>query len=459
MARQKNAIIIGAGQAGPSLAAKLAGEGWDVALIERGPLGGTCVNNGCTPTKALIASARAAHMARRATDFGLVAGKVEVDMRAVKARKDEIVAASVDGLESWLGGLDKVEVVRGSARFVGSHEIAVDDDRLTAPKIFINAGARPVVPDWPGIGDTPYLTNVSMMDLDVLPEHLVIVGGSYIGLEFGQMFRRFGSRVTIVEKGERIIAREDPDISEAIRDILAGEGIEFVLGADDFASRSSGAGITLEVTASGERMTIEGSHLLLAIGRRPNSDGLDLDTAGIATDERGYIEVNERLETSVEGIYALGDINGRGAFTHTSYNDYEVVADNLLRNADRSVNDRIPAYALYTDPPLGRAGQNEAQLRQSGRKVLAATIPMSRIGRAKERSETDGKLKILVDAETRHILGASFLGIEGDEMIHEVIDIMAGGISADTIARAMHIHPTISEFLPELMKQLEPLDA
>ena len=459
MARNKDAIIIGAGQAGPSLAARLAGEGWDVALIERGPLGGTCVNNGCTPTKALVASARTAHMARRAADYGVSTGPVQVDMQAVKARKDDIVAASVDGLESWLGGIDKLELIRGAACFVGPHEIAVGDDRLTAPRIFINAGARPVVPDWPGIGDTPCLTNVSMMDLDVLPEHLVIVGGSYIGLEFGQMYRRFGSKVTIIEKGKRIIAREDPDVSEAIRDILAGEGIDFVLGADDLSSEKSGDGIALHLSVDGKERTIEGSHLLLAIGRRPNSDDLDLDAAGIATDERGYIEVNERLETSVEGVYALGDINGRGAFTHTSYNDYEVVADNLLKGADRSVDDRIPAYALYTDPPLGRAGQNEAQVRKSERKALTATIPMTRIGRAKERSETEGMLKILVDAETRQVLGASFLGIEGDEMIHEVIDIMAGKVSADTIAHAMHIHPTISEFLPELMKKLEPLAA
>lgn len=457
MAREKDAIIIGAGQAGPSLAARLAGDGWSVALIERGALGGTCVNNGCTPTKALVASARVAHMARRAADYGISVGSVSVDMKAIKARKDEIVAASVDGLETWLDGIDKVELIRGAARFTGPHEIAVGEDRLTAPKIFINAGARPVVPDWPGINTVPYLTNVSIMDLDVLPEHLVIVGGSYIGLEFGQMYRRFGSKVTIIEHGERIIAREDPDVSDAIRDTLNGEGIAFVTGARDFSVETSGSGIALHLTVDGKQRTIDGSHLLIAIGRTPNSADLDVEAAGIAVNERGYIEVNDRLETSVAGIYALGDINGRGAFTHTSYNDYEIVADNLLKGDTRSVNDRIPTYALYTDPPLGRVGLTESQVRESGRAALIATVPMARIGRAKERGETDGFMKILVDADTRLVLGASIFGIEGDEMVQAVIDIMAGGVTADTIARTMHIHPTISEFLPELMKQLQPL--
>jgi pyruvate/2-oxoglutarate dehydrogenase complex dihydrolipoamide dehydrogenase (E3) component len=457
MARSKDAIIIGAGQSGPFLAARLAGEGWTVALIERAELGGTCVNNGCTPTKALIASARAAHIARRASDFGINTGPVTVDFKAVKARKDRIVAAGVKGLEDWLGGMENVEIVCGEARFVGPREVAVGDDRLNASKIFINAGCRPVVPDWPGINRVLYLTSESMMDLDVLPEHLVIVGGSYVGLEFGQMYRRFGSRVTIIEKGERIVSREDPDVSDAVRDFLAEEGIDFVVGARDFSLRQTDKGISLHLHSSDHPTTIEGSHLLVAIGRQPNTENLDLEAAGIAVDKRGYIAVNERLETSISGVYALGDINGHGAFTHTSYNDFEIVADNLLKGTDRSVNDRIPAYALYTDPPLGRVGLNQAQARMSGRRVLVATHPMARVGRAKERGETAGFLKVLVDAETRLVLGASLLGIEADEMIHAVIDIMAGKVTADTIAGTMHIHPTISEYLPELMKKLKPL--
>ncbi|HHY50633.1 MAG TPA: FAD-containing oxidoreductase [Alphaproteobacteria bacterium] len=459
MARQKDAIIIGAGQAGPFLAARLAGAGWTVGLIERASLGGTCINDGCTPTKTLIASARTAWLARRAADYGVHAGPVRVDMPAVKARKDGVVARAVQGLEDWLGGMDKVEIVRGTARFTGPHAVAVGSDELTAGHIFINTGCRPVVPDWPGLDRTPFLTNRSMMDLDVLPEHLVIVGGSYVGLEFAQMYRRFGARVTVVQRGPQLLTREDPDVADAVRDILVEEGIAFVFGASGFAVDGSAGDIRLSIERGGTTRTIAGSHLLLAIGRRPNVEDLNLDAAGIACERTGYIHVDERLRTTVEGVFALGDVNGRGAFTHTSYNDFEIVAANLLAGESRSVRDRIPASAVYTDPPLGRAGMSETEVRRSGRPALKATLPMTRVQRARERGETRGLLKLLVDAETQLVLGAAFLGIEGDEMIHAVIDMMAGKVPAPVIARTMHIHPTVSEYLPVLLHELRPLEA
>lgn len=457
MARTKDAIIIGAGQAGPSLAARLAGSGLEVALIERGPLGGTCVNTGCTPTKTLIASARVAHMARRAAEYGVGAGPVTVDMRAVKARKDSIVGNAIKGLEDWLGGMVHVEILRGTARFTGPRSVAVGDDELTAPKIFINAGARPVVPDWPGLADVPWLTNESLLELDTLPDHLLVVGGSYVGLEFAQMYRRFGSRVTVIERGGRLVAREDEDVSDAIRGFLEEEGIEFVFGAKDFSAAQAGNGMRLSYAAGGGQGLAEGSHLLIATGRRPNTEDLNLEAAGIERDERGYIAVDEELKTNVAGVWALGDINGRGAFTHTSYNDFEIVAANILGDGRRSVEDRIPAYALYTDPPLGRAGMSETEVRKKGLPALIATLPMTRVQRAKERSETAGFMKLLVSAETQQVLGAALLGIEGDEMIHAVIDIMTGKVPASEIGKAMHIHPTVSEYLPVLVNALKPL--
>lgn len=457
MARTKDAIIIGAGQSGPFLAARLAEAGLSVALIERSKLGGTCVNTGCTPTKTLIASARVAHMARRAAEYGIGTGPVTVDMRAVKARKDGIVGSAVKGLEDWLGGMERVEILRGTARFTGPDRVAVGDDELTAPKIFINAGARPVVPDWPGLADVPWLTNESLLELDVLPDHLLVVGGSYVGLEFAQMYRRFGSRVTVIERGDRLVAREDNDISDAIRAFLEEEGIDFVFGAKDFSAAQTGGGIRLSYAAGDGPGFVEGSHLLIATGRQPNTEDLNLEAAGIARDERGYIAVDEELRTNVDGIWALGDINGRGAFTHTSYNDFEIVAANILGDSRRTVEDRIPAYALYTDPPLGRAGMSETEVRERGLPALIATLPMTRVQRAKERGETAGFMKLLVSAETQQVLGAALLGIEGDEMIHAVIDIMAGKVPASEIGKAMHIHPTVSEYLPVLINALKPL--
>jgi pyruvate/2-oxoglutarate dehydrogenase complex dihydrolipoamide dehydrogenase (E3) component len=459
MPQSYDAIVIGAGQSGPFLAARLAAAGSRTLLVEREHLGGTCVNNGCTPTKAMVASARVAHLARRAGDFGVSVGPVAVDMKKVKARKDAIVADSVRNLTSWLTGTENLTLVWGSARFTGPREIEVNGERYAAPRTFLNTGARPVRPDWPGIADVPYLDNVSMMDLDVLPEHLLVVGGSYVGLEFAQMYRRFGARVTVIEHGPRLVAREDADISDAIADILRREDIALHFGAHDFAVRNiASGGLALSFATDGGQVEMEGTHLLIATGRRPNVADLDLGKAGVALDKRGYIAVDDQLRTNVEGIWAMGDVNGRGAFTHTSYNDYEIVAANLFDGDPRRTTDRPVAYNLYIDPPLGRVGLTEAQVRASGRKALIATRPMSRVSRAHERSEEQGFMKVLVDAETDRVLGAALLGIEADEVIHLFIDNMAAGVPYTAISRAMHIHPTVSELIPTLLQSLKPLE-
>jgi pyruvate/2-oxoglutarate dehydrogenase complex dihydrolipoamide dehydrogenase (E3) component len=454
-----DAIIIGAGQSGPFLAVRLAKAGWNVALVEREHLGGTCVNDGCIPTKTLVASARAAHVARRAADYGVVLpGPVHVDMKAVKARKDAIVGQSIANLTNWIAGTDGLTLIWGHARFAARDTVEVGGRRLTAPKIFINTGGRPMVPDWPGLEGVPYLTNTSMMALDTLPRHLIVAGGSYIGLEFAQIMRRFGAEVTVLEYADRLIAREDPEISEAVRAILEGEGITIHSGVRDFAIAGSGTDLTFTGTAAGSPLTIDASHLLFAVGRKANTDDLGLEQAGVATDPRGFITVDDRLATNVPGVFALGDVNGRGAFTHTSYNDYEIMAANLLDGEDRKVTDRLAAYALFTDPPLGRCGMSEAEARASGRKVLKAVLPMTRVGRARERGETQGFMKVLVDAETRLILGAALLCIEGDEIIHTVLQAMAAGTPYATLMRTVPIHPTVSEMIPTLLSELAPLD-
>ncbi len=459
MTRSFDAIIIGSGQAGPFLAERLTKAGQTVALIEREHLGGTCVNDGCIPTKTLVASARVAHLARRAADYGVVLdGPVRVDMAAVKARKDAVVGASIAGLTSWLETMDRLTLIRGEARFEGPHAVSVNGETLTAAKIFINAGGRPVIPDWPGLPETPHLTNTGMMAIDVMPEHLIVVGGSYIGLEFAQMYRRFGSAVTVLEYGDRLIAREDPEISQAVRVMLEAEGIAIHTGVRDFAVASEGAGVKLTARVGEMPLALSGSHLLLAVGRAPNTDRLNLAAAGIETDARGYIKVDDQLRTNVDGVWALGDINGRGAFTHTSYNDFEIVAANLLDDDPRRVSDRIPAYALFTDPPLGRVGMSETEVRASGRPALMGVMPMTRVGRAKERSETTGFMKVLVDAETKRILGAALLCIEGDEIVHSLLDVMAADAPYTVIQRSVHIHPTVSELIPTLLGQLRPLD-
>jgi pyruvate/2-oxoglutarate dehydrogenase complex dihydrolipoamide dehydrogenase (E3) component len=453
-----DAIIIGTGQAGPSLAARFSAAGKTVAIIERGKFGGTCVNTGCIPTKTLIASAYAAHVARRGAEFGFaVNGDVRVDMKKVKARKDAVSGRSNKGVEEWMRGLAHCSVIQGHARFQSAHTVIVNDEVLEADKIYINVGGRASVPDMPGVHDVPFLNNSSMMEVDFLPEHLVIVGGGYIGLEFGQMYRRFGSEVTIIEMGPRLIGHEDEDVSQTVREILEAEGIQFRLNAKCISLAKSGSGIKVGVDCEDGSPEVLGSHVLLAVGRVPNTSDLGLEKAGVATDHRGYIIVDDQLQTNVPGIWALGDCNGRGAFTHTSYNDYEIVADNLFNADHRRVSDRIQAYALYTDPPLGRCGMTEAQVRKSGRPALMVKYPMVKVSRAFEKAETQGFIKICVDAETRQILGAAILGTGGDEVIHVLLDVMYAKAPYTVIQRAMHIHPTVSEYLPTILGKLEPL--
>ncbi|RWF54767.1 MAG: FAD-containing oxidoreductase [Mesorhizobium sp.] len=455
-AKTFDAIIIGAGQAGPPLAGRLTAAGMSVALIERKLVGGTCVNTGCMPTKAMVASAYAAHLARRAADYGVtLSGPVGVDYKVIKARKDKVSNDARDNLESWIAGMDKCMLYRGHARFASANTVRVGDDLLTAEKIFLNTGGRASVPDLPGVDDISYLTNSSMMNLDVLPRHLVVVGGSYVSLEFAQMFRRFGSEVTVVEKNPRLIGREDEDVSAAILSIFENEDITVHLGADDISFARKGSDIAVSFSA-GKAPAI-GSHLLLAVGRTPNTDDLGLDKAGVEVDNRGFIVVDDQLRTSVPGIWAMGDCNGKGAFTHTSYNDYEIVAANLLDNDPRKVSDRIETYALYTDPPLGRCGMTETAVRKSGRRALVGQRPMTRVGRAVEKGETQGFMRILVDADTKEILGCSVLGPGGDEAIHCVLDLMYAKAPVSTLARAMHIHPNVSELLPTIAQELKPL--
>jgi len=453
-----DAIVIGTGQAGPALAARLSAAGMKVAVVERKHFGGTCVNTGCIPTKTLVASAYTAHLARRAGEYGVaIGGQIDVDMKRVKARKDEIAGRSNKGVEDWVRGLKNGTVYHGHARFESPHSVRVNDDVLEAEKIFINVGGRALVPAMPGLDEVSYLTNSSMMNVDFLPEHLIVVGGSYIGLEFAQMYRRFGANVTIVEKAPRLIVREDEDVSTAVQGILEREGIAIRLNAECITARAQDGRVVVGLDCAEASRQVEGSHLLLAVGRVPNTDDLGLDKAGVETDNAGYIKVDDQLRTSVPGIWALGDCNRKGAFTHTSYNDYEIVAANLLDNDPRKVSDRIMTYALFIDPPLGRAGMTEAEVRAAGRKALIATRPMSRVGRAVEKGETQGFMKIVVDAETKAILGAAILGVTGDEVIHVLLDVMYAKAPYTTVSRAMHIHPTVSELLPTLVQGLQPL--
>jgi pyruvate/2-oxoglutarate dehydrogenase complex dihydrolipoamide dehydrogenase (E3) component len=458
MGERYDAIIIGAGQAGPSLAVRLAQAGRKTAVVERKRIGGTCVNDGCIPTKTLIASARTAYVARRGADYGIaIDAPIRVDMPAVKARKDSVVRASTEGLTRWLGTTPGLTYIEGHARFESARTVRVGERVLESEQFFLNVGGRALVPDMPGLDQVPYLTNSSIMDVDFLPEHLLIVGGSYVGLEFAQMYRRFGSRVTVVEMGPRLIGREDDEVSAAIKEILEAEGIAFRLNAKCVALARHAHGVSIRLSCDEEPREIAGSHLLLAVGRVPNTADLGLDKAGVAIDARGYIQVDDQLRTSVRGIWALGDANGRGAFTHTSYNDYEIVAANVLDGGARKLSDRIATYALFVDPPLGRAGMTEREVRASGRKALVATLPMTRVGRARERGETQGFMKVLVDAESQRILGAALLGIDGDEIVHSLLDAMYAGAPYTVIQRAVHIHPTVTELIPTLLGGLKPL--
>jgi pyruvate/2-oxoglutarate dehydrogenase complex dihydrolipoamide dehydrogenase (E3) component len=466
MPQRFDSIVIGTGQGGAPLAVRLGKSGRKTAVIERAAFGGTCVNVGCTPTKSYVASARAAHVARHAAEYGVhVAGPVSVDLAQVKARKDRIIGESRSGVEKWLRGAGNVTVFNGHARFTGPHTLSISGhdgqiaDELEAAEIFINTGTRAVVPPLEGIERIRYYTNSTLLELTALPQHLAIVGGSYIALEFAQVFRRFGSRVTVIVRGERVLAREDADFAETVQKVLAREGIEFRFGAQPQHVEPLG-GEGVRIAFGGDQPAVEASHLLFATGRKPNTDDLGLEAAGITTDRHGLIPVDGALRTSVPGVWALGDVNGRGAFTHTSYDDYQIVAANLLdggHQAQRTVDTRIMAYAVFVDPPLARVGLSETAVRQSGRAALMATMPMSRVGRARERGETDGFMKVLVDAQTKQILGAAILGIEGDEAIHTFIDIMTAGAPYPTLQYALHIHPTISELVPTLLDSLKPM--
>jgi pyruvate/2-oxoglutarate dehydrogenase complex dihydrolipoamide dehydrogenase (E3) component len=458
MTAKFDTIIIGSGQSGPSLAERFAQNGKNVAVIERKNFGGTCVNTGCIPTKAYVASAYVAHMARRAAEYGVDIGDtVKVDMKRVKARKDAIIARSRDGVTQWMEGLENGKVYRAHARFIGPKTVSVNGEILAADKIFINTGGRAFVPDMPGLDAVPYFTNSSLLDIDYIPEHLLIVGGRYIGLEFAQAFRRFGSRVTVVEMAERLIAREDADVSDAVREILEAEGINVRLNAKCLSVEKKNNTISMGLDCSAGAPHINGSHLFLAVGRKPNTDDLGLDKAGIATDPRGFITVDDQCRTNVEGVWAIGDVNGRGAFTHTSYNDFEIVAANLFDNDSRKISDRIPCYGLFVDPPLGRVGMTEKEVKAKGIKALAAKRMMTSIGRARERGETQGFMKVVVEAESKKILGAAILGINGDEVVHAFLDIMSVGAPYTAISRTMHIHPTVAEYLPTLLEDLKPL--
>jgi pyruvate/2-oxoglutarate dehydrogenase complex dihydrolipoamide dehydrogenase (E3) component len=452
-----DAIIIGSGQAGGSLAGRLTSAGMKVAFVERKLFGGTCVNTGCMPTKTLVASAYAAHLARRAADYGIVLdGEVRIDMPKVRARAVTVSTNAREGVEKWLRSMAGCTVIQGHARFESANTVRVGEEQLTAPRVFINVGGRALVPEMPGVRDVPFLTNTTILALDQVPSHLVVVGGSYVGLEFAQMFRRFGAEVTVVEKSARLIGREDEDVSEAIKQILEAEGIRVRTNAECISLTLAKEGVAVGVDCVEGPPEATGSHVLLAVGRRPNTDDLGLDQAGVAVDERGYIKVDDSLATSVPGIWALGDCNGRGAFTHTAYNDFEIVAANLLDGENRKVSARIPAYALYTDPPLGRVGMTDSQARASGRRLLTSKRPMTRVGRAVEKGETQGFMKVVADAETRKILGAAILGTGGDEAIHGVLDIMNADATLDVLRWAVPIHPTVSELFPTLLVDLKP---
>ena len=442
---------------GPSLAGRLTAAGMTVAFVERHLFGGTCVNTGCTPTKTLVASAEVAYQARRAAEFGVnVKGAISVDMASVKKRKDAIITNSRNGVESWLRGMDRCTVLQGHARFESPHQVRVGEELLESRRIFLNVGGRAAVPDLPGVRSIPYLTNTSILDMDTLPAHLVVIGGSYIGLEFAQMFRRFGSQVSVIEKGPRLISREDEDVSAAIESILTAEGITVRTSAECIHFEKRGTEIIAGVECSDGAPEVPGSHVLLAVGRRPNTDDLGLDRAGVTLDKHGYIIVDDQLQTNVPGIWALGDCNGRGAFTHTAYNDFEIVADNLLAGATRKVTDRITCYGLFIDPPLGRVGLTEAQAQATGRKLLTAKRPMTRVNRAIEKGQSQGFMKVTVDANTHEILGAAILGVGGDEAIHCILDTMSARAPYTVLKNTVHIHPTVSELIPTLLGDLQP---
>jgi pyruvate/2-oxoglutarate dehydrogenase complex dihydrolipoamide dehydrogenase (E3) component len=462
MNHKYDAIVIGGGQAGPSLAARFAAAGKSVAIIERHLFGGTCVNSGCTPTKTLIASARIAYDMRRARDYGveLPTAGVKVNMRAVQARKRRIVDASKTGLENWIRGMQSCTVYKGHARLESARSVSVDGQVLTSEQIFINVGGRPRIPVYPGIDNVPFLTSTSLLELEELPAHLLIIGGSYVGLEFAQMYRRFGSDVTVVEKEPRLLSHEDPEVAAAIQAALEAEGIQIRLEAECIQLAHNGESVTANVHCSSGSPQITGSHVLIAVGRVPNTDDLGLEKAGVETDYSGFIKVDDELRTNVSGIWALGDCNGKGAFTHTAYNDYEIVAANLFGgNLRRRLSDRIPCYALFVDPPLGRVGLTERDALAQGHAIRIGSRPMTRVARAVEKGETQGLMKVVVDARSNLILGAAILGAGADEAIHSIIDVMAAQLPFTTLQRTVHIHPTVSELIPTILGELGPATA
>jgi pyruvate/2-oxoglutarate dehydrogenase complex dihydrolipoamide dehydrogenase (E3) component len=456
MTRTFDAIIVGAGQAGPALAGRLTGLGKKVAIIERHLVGGTCVNTGCKPTKTLIASASAARFAQRGAEFGVGVGSIHIAMPVVAARAQKVILDSRKGNEDWLASMPGLTLIRGHARFIGPRRVEVNGETFEAPQVFLNVGGRANIPDFPGVDEVDYLTNSTIIPLQAVPEHLIVVGGSYIGLEFAQMYRRFGAEVTIVEKNARLVSREDEDVSAEIRAFLEAEGISVRTDACCITLGKHERGVKVGVDCTEGAPEVVGTHVLLAVGRRPNTDDLGLEKAGVELDEKGYIKVDDHLKTSAEGIWAMGDCNGKGAFTHTAWNDYEIVAANLLDGEERKVSDRILGYALYVDPPLGRVGMTEAQARASGRPLLISKRAMTRVGRAVEKAETWGFMKLVADAETKKILGAAILGTGGDEAIHGILDMMNADASIGALQWAVPIHPTVSELIPTLVGDLAP---
>jgi pyruvate/2-oxoglutarate dehydrogenase complex dihydrolipoamide dehydrogenase (E3) component len=452
-----DAIVIGAGQAAPGIADYLTSRGERVAVVEQDKVGGTCLNRGCRPTKAMRASARVAHIARTAGAHGVSTGHIDVDFAAVVARKDRLIDGWVDSSTKSLEDTDGLSLVHGQARFTGSadgdHLISVADRSLAAPKIFLNVGTRATEPPIPGLADVPWLDNDRILHLDTLPEHLVVIGGSYIALEFGQMFRRFGSAVTILERGPHIAGREDDDIAAEITRFLDAEGVTIRTDVTIERVEATDGGVRVHTDAAA---AIDGSHLLLAAGRTPNTDLLDLGAVGLAADGQGMIATGGTFRTAVDGIWAVGDINGRGAFTHTSYQDYEILVDSLA-GGSRTADGRIPTYAMFTDPPLGRVGMSEREARQSGRRVLMATFPMSEHTRAMLEGETAGLIKLLVDADSDRFLGAATLGIAGDEIIQVVSAVMHADAPCRVLAEMLPIHPTVAEFFPTILGRLAAL--
>ena len=452
-----DAIIIGAGQAGPSLAEQYDRAGRSVAIVERGQLGGTCVNVGCMPTKAWVASAYAAFRARSSSAFGVcLPGNVTVDMRAIKARKDAIVSIARERVANWIASLPNCRLIHGHARFEGPKTLNVDGTTITGEHIFVNVGGRAAIPRLPGLDTVPFLTSSSILQLDILPAHLLIIGGSYIGLEFAQMFRRFGSEVTLIERSPRLLPHEDEDVSAAVLEIVTGEGIRVLTSAPCMRLSANKGEIAVSLDSRSNERNLAGSHVLMAVGRRPNTDDLGLHEAGLAADADGYIQVDDFLQTNVKGVWAIGECNGHSAFTHSAYNDFQIVAENALRGGNRRVSTRTSCHGLFIDPPLGRAGMTEKQARDSGREVRISKRPMSRVGRAIEQGETRGFMKVIVDADSDRILGGAILGLNGDEAIHCIIDTIASGLPYTALRDTMHIHPTVSELIPTLLTDLDP---